>query len=180
MNRDDQLVSEPNKVVADEDIIDDPNAPVDDDGMEPEPDTELEFEEDEDDDDNEIYDEDDIIDFGDVNPEVLAAANEEFADVFANDYHDPELINDFVIESINEFGQVVAKGLPDPTGKKGDFVMVKATVVEDGEEKIIDVKILCSGQAWYMVPPQLDPEFVMLAAIDIEAIQNSGNIDLSN
>lgn len=179
MNRDDQLVSEPNKVVAEEEIPDDPNAPVDEDGMEPEPADELDIE-DEDDGDNEIHDEDDIIDFDAKQTEILKAVGEELSTAVGDDYHDPELINDFIIESINEFGQVTAKGLPDPAGRKGDYVMTKATIMEQGKEIVVDLKILCSGVAWYMVPPQLDPEFVLLAAIDIEAIQNMPDLAANN
>lgn len=129
MNRDDQLMSEPNRVI------------------------------------------DDKIDF-DAKIDKLTEVGIDLSQAVGVDYHDPTTIENFSIDSINEFGQVISSSLPEPIEeRRGDYVSVKALFKDiDGEQ---DLRIVCSGKAWYVVPPGIDINYVLLAAKEIEEIQNS-------
>lgn len=99
---------------------------------------------------------------------------DEMTQVFSHDYLKPMEIENFVIESINAFGQVTSKDLPDPTDRRYSFIsltmLMKSEEAGEVEEPIM---IVCSGAAWYIVPPGFDPEQVLLAAEQVEDIQNN-------
>lgn len=114
------------------------------------------------------------ITLSEVEAAIMSSAADAIGEVMGNDYHEPRVINDFVIESFNSFGQVTSKSLPTPTPEmRGDYVTVGALLDdENGGEVAATIKIICSGVAWYLVPPALDADYVLLAAREIEAIQS--------
>lgn len=146
------------------DIEDDPDIEEDEDGLEPELD----------DDDNDIPEEDDIIDF-DKNPNSVL---DDITNAFSNDYGDPIVIDEFVIQEINVFGQVMSDQLPPANEHEGSFISTTMAIKEDGAVKFLDVNVLCSGVAWYIVLPGFPFDEVLMAAKEIENLQrNSTNED---
>lgn len=114
---------------------------------------------------------DDKIPWDEAMAKHMVATSEEMTEALGNDYHPPVTIENFSIESINEYGQVTSSSLPEPTEeRRGDYVTLKAEF--EGMEGPQDLKIVCSGKAWYVVPPGLDVDYVLLAAKEVEEIQN--------
>lgn len=107
-------------------------------------------------------------------PPAIEESSKDFlqqaTDNIGNDYSEPVVINDFVIKEINYFGQVKSDNLPQPeTDKYGDFVATKLSFeYASGQKNEVDVKIICSGKAWYLVLPEMSIEQVLLTAKDIE------------
>ena len=78
-------------------------------------------------------------------------------------YSEAVVIEDFYIDSINNFGQVSSKQLVGLDPEPMSFIVTKiAVATKDEEENIktkeVDIYIIYSGKYWYLANPEFDAE----------------------
>lgn len=84
-------------------------------------------------------------------------------DMVTEGYEEAEPIDNFYIDSINNFGQVFSKQLKGLDPEPMSFVVTKIGVTTKDENenvqfKEIDVYVIYSGKYWYLANPEYDAE----------------------
>lgn len=111
---------------------------------------------------------DDRIDFDKIDLQPII---DELKEAFTNDYKEPIEIDDFIISSIDNFGRVISEQLPPAAEHNGSYICttIERKVNVDQVEEV-PVKILSTGNHWYILVPEIDVEVNIAAIVEIDQL----------
>jgi hypothetical protein len=101
--------------------------------------------------------------FKEYTEEQIDSAVDAIDKIVTDGYNEPVEIEDFHIDSINNFGQVFSKQLEGLDPEPFTYIVTKIGVTTKDENeninvKEIDIYIIYSGKYWYLANPEFDAE----------------------